>query len=554
MPSLTLPTPTGVDLDISQSRAALRRAETIVAALVEAGAPSHAALYAQAAAHRAWCSHAGVFASPALESALAAAAATLSDPPAARARSTRDRPGVLHVATQVEYPVGGHGRLIERWIRSDRSRRHSVVTTLPRHQVPEVLAAAAAASGGQVHRLAPGSASFAARAQHLRQLAAASDVVVLHTHPFDPLPILALAWPNRPPTVYSNHAPHVFWLGRAVADAVLCGRELAKRLCSERRGIPAEACYVVPMPAEPQDEAAGAPRNARREQLGVAGDLLVLTVAAGFKLRPDGHRDLPATVADALASRPGVCWRVVGPEPAGEWAELEKRTQGRLRAVGAQSDRGLYSAADVYLDSYPFASRTAMLDAAAAGLPVLAVTWHPAEAAILGAWGDDVDSALLPFHDAATLGRWLDVLADGQQRSLHGAHTRAALGSSVTGDGWGTRLAGVYDLADRRSRLRRRDGTPPCTATGNTAPDDLDRQLRHLYSLPETQRAVVNWHREETNRGAGTTFPAEEDWLAGCDGLAGLVGEQNLVIRDYEALVAQLQNRLAECQSLGDRR
>jgi hypothetical protein len=89
--------------------------------------------------------------------------------------------------------VGGHSRLVERWIRSDQARLHSLVLTSPLHDLPSALRDVVAASGGEVHRLAPGSSSFARRARELQQLATGFDIVVLHHNPFDPVPVAALA-------------------------------------------------------------------------------------------------------------------------------------------------------------------------------------------------------------------------------------------------------------------------------------------------------------------------------------------------------------------------
>src|SRR5688500_20335517 len=86
---------------LEQRRKELRAAESAVTALALEGAFDHVALYAQAAADRAASRHAGVFASPALEEALAMAAAAIE--PLKPTDSDFDRSAdprrVLHVAT-----------------------------------------------------------------------------------------------------------------------------------------------------------------------------------------------------------------------------------------------------------------------------------------------------------------------------------------------------------------------------------------------------------------------------------------------------------------------
>ena len=303
------------DKAIARSLEELRRVETVVEALVDVGAFSPATLYAQVAATRAWLAHTGVFVSPAIEHALARAAARITvDVALGPHHASSEQPQVLHVATQIPFPEGGHGRLLERWIRSDTEHTHSLAMTQPGHDVPEFLRATIAASGGTTHGLAPHSSSFVERARHLRTLASGFDAIVLHTHPNDALPILALSYPGRPPTIVCNHAPHVFWLGRSVCDVVTYGREFAKTICTTRRGIPPDACFPLPVALDPPDEAAAAARSEIRRELDVAdNDLLLLTVGGDYKLRVAGVHDFVGTMANVVARRSHTQWRIVGP-------------------------------------------------------------------------------------------------------------------------------------------------------------------------------------------------------------------------------------------------
>lgn len=533
-----------IDVEIAASLEALRRGESVVEALADVRAISHAALYAQVVAYRAWLGHAGVFASPAIEGALARAAAHIDAPVAEQPRETNSR-RVLHIASAVAFPEGGHGRLIDRWIRSDTSSVHSLAITKPGHDAAPFLRDVVEESGGEV-RLAPGTSSFVERASDLRQFASQFDAVVLHAHPHDPIPILALAWPGRPPTILCNHAPHVFWLGCSIADVVTYGREHSKTISVERRGIPPAACFDLPVPVDPPRDITPETRDAIRAELGVApSDLFLLTVASEYKFRNAGNHDLVETVVRALADRPNVVWRIVGCPPQGRWAEVAERTNGRVRAVGTRSDEGLYQAADFFIDSYPFASRTAMLDAGAAGRPLLAPRWHSPDAAILGAWGSSIDDVIFPFHDERTLAGWLGVfISDPKKRDRYAQKTAEAISAFLTGPAWAAKLNGIYEFAAQRKQERDANGIAPHGTPLDRKPDDLDRYLRQLYVAPEPLRVLLNWHRAELNINAPLTFPGDEAWLAETSGLAAFIGEQSLIIRDYEALVAHLEQQL----------
>jgi glycosyltransferase involved in cell wall biosynthesis len=383
-----------------------------------------------------------------------------------------------------------------------------------------------------------------ARALDLRQIAAGFDIIVLHIHPFDPLPILALSWPNRPPTIFLNHAPHLFWLGRSISDVVTFGRDAAKEICVARRGIDPDACFFLPVVIDPENTKATARDDIRRELQVGARDLLLITVASESKLQTVGSHDLGETVIEAISADPNIVWRVVGPSPNGRWAEFAERTEGRVRAVGVRDDHGLYAAADVFVDSYPFASRTAMFDAAAAGIPLLAPRWHPPAATILSSWGSPVDAAILPFDDELSLARQLRILRKEKTRRRWGRLAAERISESYRAT-WVARLNDLYAFAAERASLRNDLGSARHPLPAETQPNDLDRYLRQIYSVTEVQRVLLGWHRIETNFRADVTFPAEEASLAESTGLAAFIGEQSLTIRDHEARIVDLEQMLA---------
>lgn len=537
---------------IRANREQLRIAQSIVSALAELDAPDHVALYSQATAHWGSSRFSGSFVFPSLERCLAAAAQTLPVPDAG-AHQNGETARVVHVATAIPFPAGGHGRFISRWVRLDRRRTHTLVVTSPYDVIEPILEQAVVESGGTVHRLAPAGCSLLRRAAELRALVSTADVIVLHVHDYDVVAAMALEWAGRPPTIRVNHNGHLPWLGCRVADVVACGRDSAVDICVARRGIPRRACLILPLAVERAAGDVSVEREAARErtraELGIREQALaLLTVASPYKLRPIGSADLRTHVAATLARRPHDQWLVVGPASGGEWQEIEEQSGGQVRCLGVRDDvSALLAAADVYLDSWPFTSQTSLVDAAVHGLPILAARWHPPAAAVLGAWGGAVSDAIIGFDDAESFARVLEQLTHLNARRQAGEMARRAAAEAAAS--WPKSLEELYRQALERAPRRHDEEWQAPAESDSVEPTSLDLLLAQLNRGNEPWRAFVNWHRDMTNRGSETSFPADEARLAETSGLAALIGQLELTIRDFEACVASLGRTATESTS-----
>ena len=154
----------------------------------------------------------------------------------------------LHVMTKA-YKVGGHTRVIERWIEwGDQSEIHSVLTTeMSIERWPERLKLAVAKKSGQTYSLAS-EASFVGKACKLRQIASQYSVIILHTHMHDISPVLAFGTPEfKRPVLLYNHADHRFWLGLSIADRILETRSWGKKVTSIKRGVQCSEILGIPV-------------------------------------------------------------------------------------------------------------------------------------------------------------------------------------------------------------------------------------------------------------------------------------------------------------------
>jgi glycosyltransferase involved in cell wall biosynthesis len=431
---------------MAENDATLQRLESFVEQCWAAEEWDGAAAWAQIAGHFAYLHHPGRFASPRLER-------VLNDIGRRVIVSTRTEPlrpagseRVLHVLTEA-YDTGGHSRFAWRWIERDHARRHDVMLTNPQSLRPDALETAVAAAGGTVH-VARGS-SLVKRAQQLRELADAHDLVVLHTHMHDVVPLIALAErPAGPPVVFEEHADHVFWLGTSIADAVVNGRAVGRALAADRRFVEPARSVHLPVPVPPIE------RTLTREQAKRALGLdpatpVLLTVGHFHKFAPVVEPSLCELALPVLRRHADAVLIAVGPEHEGQWAEAGAATDGRVRAAGTRTDlTAYYHAADVYLDSFPFGSNTAMLEAAAHGTPVVSFDPDPEQQGLLRSnplgFEDEVVRAGDAEEWAASVTR---LLGDAQERTERGARSAAGLRGPHSGAAWAECLEHVYAVA-----------------------------------------------------------------------------------------------------------
>lgn len=435
-----------------------------------------AAAWAQIAGHYAWMNHTGLFASRELERVLGRLGARLPQPDGASSRTTQPRE-VLHVVTQC-YGTGGSTQAIACWIEQDRSRHSRVCITRQRGGPPPDKIMVPLDAPADLIRLDMKRGSLMDRAARLRALAVGSDIVVLHLHPYDVVPVIAFAGARGlPPVVYVDHCDHVFWLGASVASVVMHMRDSGRQLAASRRGLDTARSAVVPRPLRPMGRTVD--RDEAKRRLGIdPRHVLLVTAADGSKYRPVGSPSFLELVLPVLERHEHALLHAAGPSPDGEWQAAAEQTGGRIRALGALPDvRLLQQAADVYLDSFPFSSLTSLLEAGSLGVPVMTYRGHPEDCAVLGADTRGVDEHMVSAADPAGLERALGrLITDAGWRRDLGARTERAIRDTHTGEGWRASIERLYELAA--------DAEPP---SGLPAAERGASRLDTLVDLVMTQ-------------------------------------------------------------------
>ena len=380
--------------------------------------------------------------------------------PAPRPRESRR---ILHVTPRV-FGVGGHSRMITHWIRNDRDSRHSVVLmNQGAAVVPDAMAGAVRESGGDIVAF-PEASTLLDRAAWLRAIArAGADLVVLHHFASDAVPTVAFAVADTPPVAVLNHADHQFWLGSGVTDLVINLRSVGAVHTAARRYLARNAVIPIPLP----DVSEAMPRDVARRELGIpAEQVMLLSVGRPLKYRPCGEYDFVATANRILERVTAAHFYVVGETAAGIKRYLRAAPHERLHFVGTVENPASYlAAADVYLESFPFGSQTALLEASLSRLPVV-----PAYAPLfpLLVANDDALVDLLPNPATeadyrASAERWI---ADPAGRHTLGAQLRERLLVDHVGEGWLGRLRQLYAESDALKHEPREIPVAPCSRSG----------------------------------------------------------------------------------------
>lgn len=473
---------------------------------------SAAAALAQLAADFAWHNHTGFFVSPQLESVLAQIGQLKVSGSELQPIKPLGTERVLHVLTQA-YGLGGHTRLVWRWIQHDYCREHTVALTRQELVVPPPqLAEAVASRNGQLIIIDRKPGDLIQRARRLRKLASSYDYVVLHVHPFDVVPLLAFADSDGiPPIILLNHADHVFWLGCSIVNFVANIRASGAALAVQARGISPEQISILPIPLD--QVARGRSRAEARRTLGLPEDAMVLlTVASSYKYTPlaGAGSHLAEVVAPVLRSHPQALLIAVGPEAtSSHWAAAVQRVDlaNQIRAVGRQRDlTAFYEAADIYLDSFPFASLTSMLEAVSYGTPPMSLAPYREEASVLYSDSPGLDDVLYVASNAeAYRAQIARLLADPALRLSLGSYARQSVYAAHSGSAWLQTLETTYASARSVKRvgqhLLEALPIPDCTilnvllsnlhSRSVMAQTEDDLWRAHIRQLPIRERALA---------------------------------------------------------------
>ncbi len=284
-----------------------------------------------------------------------------------------EKDSFLHVLTE-GYKIGGHTRVVERWIEnSPQYQKHSVVQTRPNNDQLTILERNVKSKNGE-YILFDNTLSFKEKAAKLRRLAMQYEYVILHTHMEDPVAIMAFGSNDfTRPVLFYNHASHMPWLGKSIADLVL---DIHKDYDVTRdfRGI--KKIFFLGVPTKSISFSISDKQEVRKQLNIPIGKRMIVSCGSKDKFRnilDKGFVDFLKEIIDENT----YCY-IIGVNPSSsEWIKVKQETYHRVVPLKRiDFDKGFLNylqAADLYLDSYPSGGGTAVMDAVSAGTPALSL-------------------------------------------------------------------------------------------------------------------------------------------------------------------------------------
>lgn len=275
----------------------------------------------------------------------------------------------LHVLSEA-YSTGGHTRIVERWIQLAENDEINdiVLTNQSIENFPSFLQKATEKSNCNIYQL-DNKHDLIKRAQELRDLSDQYEYIVLHHHPDDPIPLIALGSKNiNIPIICFNHSGHTFWLGASIIDLSIEINKEQEYLSHIVRGI--KNTLLIDMPASitpPQKK-----EQNIRQQLGIPDDGIVLTsMASDYKIKPTVNLNFPKMIGTILSRNKNTYYLGIGINNNNNYFKhIKSKYKNRVFLLG-NIDFNLIDSylikSNIFLDTYPYSSWLSVNDAITIG-------------------------------------------------------------------------------------------------------------------------------------------------------------------------------------------
>lgn len=327
---------------------------------------SKAALVAQSLMYKAVQVGLGYFASSELEKPFLKLAKEIETPSEIKFK----KGSFLHVMTEA-YAIGGHTRVVERWIDSSNiEEKHSLIVLSQEHEeLPNALTQIVQKHNGNVILLS--RKELLERAKILRMISLEYEYIILHIHMWDPTAIVAYGTNAfTRPVILFNHADHLYWCGSSIVDMLA---DLRDNDFYKVRGIKNHFTLRIPFEKNELITNYKYLKEESRARLGLPLDTkIILTVGGRHKYYPIANIEFCTLINEAIKDYDNVLCIGIGPtKDVGSWACFGEK----FMALGEIDYGSKYfdylNACDLYIDSITMGGGTAMLDAIQFKKPVL---------------------------------------------------------------------------------------------------------------------------------------------------------------------------------------
>lgn len=398
---------------------------------------------------------------------------------------------VLHVMTQ-GYEVGGHTRVVERWVElSSHNQKQSVLFTASENQkVPERLENAIKNKAGEIIKLSD-QFSDLEKGLRLREIASNYQFVILHIHPNDVVPLIAFSHKQfQRPVIFFNHADHRFWLGVSISDLVVDLRRWGEKLSINKRGVINN--FILSIPVDNKKVDIIQDKFLLRKKLNLPLDKkIVITVGSPHKYKPVANFNFLNITKKILDKHPNIIFIFIGPNQStfADWQSVSSFDE-RVLALGHKLPEEMFDyliASDLALDSFPMCGSTALIDAITCNNPVLSLKCPTGHLDYV------MDSVAYCPNEQILLEKIDNILSSEQlaQRNIKDVSQKLKKNNSV--ENWQRRLAELYQRMDKVIHT-----ITPFKPINYNQIEDIDiylyseaRKIKKKWSIPK----LVNFYR-----------------------------------------------------------
>lgn len=280
---------------------------------------------------------------------------------------------ILHIMT-TSYSNGGHTRVVERWIENPLDlKQHSLLLTEQNvEEVNQRLKMAILDNKGEIVSI-NNIKNIYEKAIELRKIASKYEIIILHIHNYDILPILAFANKNftRPIALY-NHSDHLFWIGICISDMILELRTYGIKVSNNYRDIARN--FFVGIPLDDKICKNYYNKNEIKENLKISKDKkIILSVASSYKFTTYKAFNFTKIINQVLLENENTYFIIIGANANSlNWNINHSRVK-IINKIPYEELIKYISIADLCIDSFPLGGGATLIDMINQKVPILSL-------------------------------------------------------------------------------------------------------------------------------------------------------------------------------------